>query len=142
MKQFLSRLDHDRIVSAIREAEGGTSGEIRVHITRRRPSDLEGAARARFARLGMSKTAERNGVLFYFCPNQRRFQIFGDSGVHEKCGDDFWKEVAAAMEEKFRQGHFTDGLVLGVAKVGEVLARHFPRRAGDVNELPDEVTED
>lgn len=142
MKQFLSSLHHDRIVSAIREAEGATSGEIRVHITRRKPADLEGAARARFAKLGMSKTAERNGVLFYLCPNQRRFQIVGDSGVHEKCGDDFWKEVAAAMQDKFRQGQFTDGLVLGIAKVGEVLARHFPHRAADVNELPDEVTED
>ena len=142
MKHFLSKLDHDRIIAGIREAESKTSGEIRVHVTRRKPEDLEAAARARFAKLGMAKTAERNGVLFYVCPNLRRFQILGDTGVHEKCGDDFWKEVAAAMEEKFRQGHFTDGLLHGIAKVGEVLARHFPRRPEEKNELPDEVTED
>lgn len=142
MKHLLSRLDHDRVVAAIRKAESGTSGEIRVHVTRRRPADLERAARARFAKLGMDRTAGRNGVLFYLCPNQRRFQILGDTGVHEKCGDDFWKEVAAAMEEKLRQGDFTEGIVLGVEKVGELLVRHFPRRSGGPNELPDEVTQD
>ncbi len=142
MRRFLSRLDQDRIVAAIRDAEGRTSGEIRVHVTRRKPENLEAAARARFTKLGMTKTAEHNGVLFYICPNQRRFQVLGDTGVHEKCGDEFWKEVVSAMEEKFRQGHFTDGLLLGIAKVAEVLARDFPRRSEDRNELPDEVTED
>jgi uncharacterized membrane protein len=142
MKHFLSKLDHDRIVGGIREAEGKTSGEIRVHVTRRKPADLEAAARTRFAKLGMTKTVERNGVLFYICPNLRRFQIVGDTGVHEKCGDEFWKGVASVMEEKFRQGHFTDGVLLGIATVGEVLALHFPNRPEKKNELPDEVTED
>jgi uncharacterized membrane protein len=142
MKPFLSRLERDRVVSAIREAESRTSGEVRVHVTRRKPADLEAAARTRFARLGMDRTAERNAVLFYLCPNIRRFQILGDTGVHEKCGDDFWKGVAAAMEESFRRGHFTEGLIAGIAAVGDVLARHFPARPGDVNELPDDVSED
>ena len=142
MKHFLSRLDHARIVAAIRDAESRTTGEVRVHVTRRKPLDIETAARARFEKLGMAKTAERNGVLFYICPNQRRFRILGDAGIHEKCGDAFWQEVAAAMEESFRRGHFTDGLAAGIAKVGHVLAREFPRRAGDANELPDDVTED
>jgi len=142
MKPFLSRVEHDRVVAAIGEAESRTSGQIRVHVTRRKPEDLEAAARARFARLGMEQTAERNGVLFYICPNVRRFQILGDVAVHEKCGDDFWKEVAGAMEDKFRRGHFTDGLVAGIAAVGSVLARHFPKRPGAPNELPDEVTQD
>jgi uncharacterized membrane protein len=100
MKHFLSRLDHDRIVAGIREAESRTSGEIHVHVTRRKPADIESAARTRFEKLGMTKTAERNGVLFYICPNQRRFRILGDSGVHKKWENDIWPCVAAAMEEQ------------------------------------------
>ena len=46
------------------------------------------------------------------------------------------------MEETFRRGDFTDGLLEGIAKVGDVLALHFPTRPGAGNELPDEVTED
>ena len=33
-KEFLSKLEHDQIVSAIREAESKTSGEIRVYVQR------------------------------------------------------------------------------------------------------------
>jgi uncharacterized membrane protein len=142
MRKFLSKLDSDRIVAAIAGAEKKTSGEIRVHITRRKPDNLEERARRRFELLGMTRTAERNGVLFYVAPNLRRFQILGDSGIHEKCGDSFWKETAAGMEEHFRRGEFTEGLVHGIAKAGDLLAEHFPRTAADVNELPDEVTED
>jgi uncharacterized membrane protein len=142
MRHFFSKLDSDRIVAAIADAEKRSSGEIRVHVTSRKPSNLEERARRRFELLGMTRTAERNGVLIYIAPKLRRFQILGDSGIHEKCGDDFWKETAAAMEERFRRGDFTEGLLHGIGKVGEVLAGHFPRKAGGVNELPDEVTED
>ena len=142
MRKFLSKLDSDRIVAAIADAEKRSSGEIRVHITRRKPDNLEERARRRFELLGMTGTAEHNGVLFYVAPNLRRFQILGDSGIHEKCGDEFWKETAAGMEEHFRRGEFTEGLVHGIAKAGALLAEHFPRTDADTNELPDEVTED
>jgi uncharacterized membrane protein len=142
MRKFLSKLDSDRIVAAIADAEKRSSGEIRVHITRRKPDNLEERARRRFEKLGMTRTAERNAVLFYVAPNLRRFQILGDSGIHEKCGDVFWKETAAGMEEHFRRGEFTEGLVHGIAKAGAILAEHFPRSDADTNELPDEVTED
>ena len=142
MRHFLSKLESDRIVKAIAEAEKKSSGEIRVHVTRHKPDNVEERARRRFELLGMTKTALRNGVLIYIAPNVRRFQILGDSGIHEKLGDDFWKETAAEIEIHFRKGDFTEGIVRGVEKVAEVLAAHFPRSAGDVNELPDEVTED
>jgi uncharacterized membrane protein len=111
-------------------------------VTHRKPSNLEERARRRFELLGMTRTAHRNGVLIYIAPKLRRFQILGDSGIHEKCGDDFWKETAAGMEELFRRGDFTEGLLHGIAKAGDLLAEHFPRADGDANELPDEVTED
>jgi uncharacterized membrane protein len=139
---FFSKLDSNRIVSAIAEAERRSSGEIRVHVTLRKPDDLEARARRRFERLGMTKTAERNGVLFYIAPAVRRFQILGDSGIHERCGHEFWKEIASDMEASFRRGEFTDGVVRGVAKVGDLLARHFPRTAADKNELPNRIDEE
>jgi len=142
MRHFFSKLDSDRIVKAIADAEKKSSGEIRVHVTRRKPDDLGQRARRRFELLGMTKTADRNGVLIYIAPKLRRFQILGDSGIHEKCGDDFWKETAAEIESHFRKGEFTEGIVRGIAMIGDVLAAHFPRQAADVNELPDEVTGD
>ena len=142
MPSFFSKLDNDRIVAAIADAESASSGEVRVHVTHRRPEDIEERARRRFELLGMTKTAERNGVLFYIAPALRRFQILGDVGIHEKCGAEFWKEVAAEMEESFRRGEFTEGILRGVGKVGEVLAAHFPRSSADRDELANTIDEE
>lgn len=139
---FFSKLDNDRIVAAIADAERKSSGEIRVHVTGRKPENLEERARRRFELLGMAKTADSNGVLLYIAPAVRRFQILGDAGIHEKCGPDFWKEVASEMEEHFRRGEFTEGIVQGVRKVGDILVRHFPRSVADKDELPDSLDEE
>jgi uncharacterized membrane protein len=142
-KAFLKQLDHDRIVAAIRDAEARSRGELRVHVARGDVDDVQQAAARQFEAFGMTKTAERNGVLVYVVPASRKFAVIGDTGIHERCGPSFWSEIAATMEADFREGRFTDGIVKGVARAGEALARHFPRAGGaDVNELPDEVTEE
>ena len=135
------KIDHARIVAAIGEAEGRTSGEIRVVISRRTTADAVAAAKIQFERLGMTGTAARNGVLIFLAPCSRSFAVIGDTGVHEKCGDAFWTELAAAMTEHFKRGDFTAGLVLGIARAGALLAENFPRQTDDRNELPNSVEE-
>ena len=142
MASYFSKFDSDRIVAAIAAAEEKSSGEVRVHVTRRVPKNLEERAMRRFYLLGMPKTAGRNGVLIYIAPRARQFRILGDAAIHEKCGASFWTEVAAAMEASFRKGDFTEGVVLGVERVGEVLGRHFPRKSGDRNELSNAIDDE
>ncbi|HET7291122.1 MAG TPA: TPM domain-containing protein [Vicinamibacteria bacterium] len=144
LKSFLNQVDHDRIVAAIAAAEARSRGEIRVHASNRAVADAQKAATEQFERLGMAGTAERNGVLIYVAPLSRSFAIVGDSGIHERCGPDFWRDVAAAMEREFRAGKYTEGIVRGIERAGAALAENFPRGAGgaDRNELPDSVSED
>lgn len=141
---FLKALDNERIVAAIRAAEARSRGEIRVHVTNQPDVEVEAAARAQFEKLEMTQTALRNGVLIYVAPRSQRFAVIGDSGIHERCGAGFWRDVAAAMEADFRAGRFTDGIIEGVTEAGDALARYFPREDAhkDVNELADHVTED
>jgi uncharacterized membrane protein len=142
VKHFFSGVDSDRIVRAIEKAEASSSGEIRVHVTRSDPEDVEDAARKRFAKMGMAVTRERNGVLFYIAPKAQKFHIVGDQAVHEKCGTDFWKATADEMSAAFRRGDFTGGLIAGVDRIGEVLKAHFPSSAENPNEQPDYIDED
>jgi uncharacterized membrane protein len=132
-------IDHVRVVAAIGAAEQRTSGEIRVLVSAEPAEDPIAAARKQFERLGMTRTAARNGVLIFVAPPSHTFAVIGDTGIHEKCGDAFWGELAAAMTEHFKRGDFTDGLVLGIHRAGELLAQHFPRRPDDRNELPDQI---
>jgi uncharacterized membrane protein len=143
-RSFLDTLDHERIVKAIQDAEARSRGEVRVHVSKQAVQDAQTAAARQFEALGMTRTAERNGVLLFVAPVSQTFAVIGDEGIHARCGPDFWKDVTAAMETDFRAGRYTDGIVKGVARVGEALATHFPREEGtaDTNELSDEVTED
>jgi uncharacterized membrane protein len=141
-REFLTKLEHDRIIQAIRETELRTSGEIRVLIQR---GKLKGdpliAAKKKFHRLGMHKTHDRNAVLIFVAPRVHKFAIVGDNAVHQQCGDHFWQSVVARMRAHFRDEKFSDALIEAVREIGTVLAIHFPRTARDTNELPDDVIE-
>jgi uncharacterized membrane protein len=142
MASFFSKFDSEQIVAEIAAAEKRASGEGRGHVTRRVPKDLEARALRRFHRLGMTATAERNGVLIYIAPRARRFHVLGDVAIHEKSGPDFWKEVAAEMEGHFRKGEFTEGAIKAIQHVADALEKHFPRRPDDRDELTNQISED
>jgi uncharacterized membrane protein len=141
--EFNALLDEPAIVNAIREAEARGTGEVRVLVTHQAVADPLTEARRRFASLGMEKTAQRNGVLIFIAPKSRTFAILGDTGIHERGGQDLWNGVAGALGEGFRAGRWTDALEQAIRLVGDELARHFPRTsAADVNELPDAILRD
>ena len=141
-REFLSKLEHERIVSAIREAESKTSGEIRVFIQRGKLSvDPLIVAQKKFQRLGMHKTRERNAVLIFLAPRAHKFAIVGDKAIHEKCGEEFWRRVVDGMRVHFQREKFSHALTEAINEVGKLLATHFPRTSTNANELPDEIVE-
>jgi uncharacterized membrane protein len=143
-RDFLKQLDETKVVRAIQEAEGRTSGEVRVFVTSEAIAGDDAFAHAadRFEKLGMAATRERNAVLLYFAPRSHQFAIIGDQGVHEKFGDALWQGIVSSIREKLLNGHVTEAVADGIAMVGEALAHHFPRRSDDRNELPDTIERD
>ena len=139
---FIKQLREDEIVAAIRAAEKKTSGEVRVFISDKDAADPVAAAQEQFSRLGMTKTSERNAVLIYVAPATRKFAVVGDLGIHKRCGDGFWQNLTQIMNAHFRASEFTEGIVQGIKRAGELLAEHFPRQSDDANELPDRIERD
>ena len=138
-KEFLEKLDQDRIVKAIQNAEEKTSGEIRIHVQPKSGSDIRQFAERTFERLGMTKTALRNGVLLFIASEENRFAILGDRGIDQKVPPGFWDEIAAKLTIRFKNNEFTDGIVEAIHASGERLKEYFPRATDDVNELPDQI---
>src|ERR1700719_2141737 len=138
-KEFLSKLEHDRIVAAIRDAESKTSGQIRVFVQRGKLEvDPLIAAQRKFHRLGMHKTPERNAVLIFVAPRAHKFAVVGDKAIHEKCGESFWQRLVDGMREHFRNEKFTDAVVDAIEEAGRALVAHFPKRPTSTK-LPDEI---
>lgn len=142
VQAFRHQLDEPRIVAAIAESERHTSGQIRVFISEKEIEDAFERAKARFLALGMEQTRNRNAVLIYFAPRSHKFAVVGDTGVHERCGEDFWRQLIGVMQESLKNRQFTEAVILAIEKCGALLAQHFPPEADGTNELPDQIERD
>ncbi|MGE0610481.1 MAG: TPM domain-containing protein [Pirellulales bacterium] len=135
----LSPADSAAIHAAVAAAEARTSAEIKVVVVRYCWSDIRVLAQRLFVQNQLDRTQGRNAVMILLVLVNREFLVFGDQGIHEKVGSEFWLQVRDAIREKLAAGELAHGVCAGVERVGEQLARYFPRAADDINEISDEV---
>lgn len=140
-RSFFSEEETRIIVKAIRHAENQTSGEVRVYVERR-CSWVDAIDRAAeiFFSLKMEKTEQRNAVLIYVAIKDRQLAVFGDEGIHQKVGNEYWNRVVSEMLGSFNTNNYAEGIANCAIQVGDALKTHFPfNRDTDKNELPDEI---
>lgn len=139
-RQFFTPEEQQHILDAISEAERNTSGEIRVHLENSCRGNLLDRAAEWFHHLRMHRTERRNGVLFYLAIRDQQFAILGDQGINQVVPADFWDQIKARMQARFRNGEFLEGLQDGIREAGHQLKQHFPYQTNDVNELPNDIS--
>lgn len=140
IEDFLTKPEEQEIVESIGKAEKNTSGEIRVHIENETSVAAINRAMEVFRNLNMEDTQERNGVIIYVAVKSHQFAIYGDKGINEKVGADFWNSTKEAMQNHFKSGNFKQGLIDGILKAGEQLQKYFPYAEGDTDELSNEIS--
>ena len=133
--------EKDLVVAAIKAAECKTSGEVRVYIESKcrfvKPVDR---AFEIFQKLNMQNTAQRNAVIVYVAMKDRQLAVYGDKGIHEKVGNEFWNEAVNEMLQQFNSSNYASGIATVVTEIGKALQAHFPYDAQtDINELPDDI---
>jgi putative membrane protein len=97
-------------------------------------------AEEQFLAKNLSATRDRTGVLIYVSAAERMAELLADQGIHEQVGEGVWKSAMASLTDGLRRGEAAAGFVDAIAQCAQVLASHFPARAGDnPNELPDAV---
>lgn len=138
---FFSADETERILAAIQSAERRTSGEVRIFVESHcRFVDATDRAAEIFFQLKMDETEQRNGTLLYVAVRDHQVAVFGDAGIHEKVGQQYWEKEVAKMLHQFRSQNLADGMVECINDIGEALQAHFPfNRDTDKNELPDEI---
>lgn len=140
VEDFLTPLEEQEIVSAIRTAELATSGEIRVHIELHKQVPALERAQEIFRLLKMDNTKEENGVLIYIAVGNQELAICGDRGINTKVTEDFWESTKDKMIAQFKKGNFKEGIIDGVHFTGQKLGQFFPWRQDDENELSNEIS--
>lgn len=137
--EFLMVDEAAAVEAVVKEAEKRTSAEIKVVVVRHCWDDIRRKAARVFRKFGLEGTEQRNCVLILLVVANREFLIYGDQGIHEKVGLDFWDDVRDRMRSKFAEDKFGEGICEGVRLVGEKLAEYFPYQVGDKDEISDEV---
>jgi uncharacterized membrane protein len=140
-KEFFSEEEKQQLIAAIQQAEQSTSGEVRVFVESRcRYVNAADRAKEVFFSMEMDRTQLRNATLIYVAVKDHQAAVYGDEGIHQKVGAEYWKKVVANMLRHFRNEKLADGICQGIIELGEALQTYFPyNQDTDKNELPDEI---
>ena len=111
-----------------------TPGSTKTRRVRRRAIMLFKAGAER-------RTLGRTGILIYLSMAEHRAEIVGDEAITKVTTPETWGEAMTALLTLVKAGKPGDGIVAAVGIIGEVLAEHFPRSIGDINEIPDKLIE-
>ena len=141
---FINDDDFLHISNKIKEFELLTAGEISVSIKEKRKfsqrnKSIKEIAEEEFFRLGIDKTRDKTGILIFLMLTDRQFHIVADKGIHEKVADSTWDDLKNQIQKFFVEGKFAEGLIWGVEEVGKILAKHFPIKPDDTNEISNRV---
>jgi len=136
---MLEEREIKRLEAKITALETMTTAEFKIIICSHAWFGLKRKARALFNKYNLNKTKDRNAVLIMLVENDREFLIYGDEGIHNKVGDEFWQSTRQTMAGFFRQGEIANGLSTGLHLIADALTEHFPGHNADTNEISNEI---
>jgi uncharacterized membrane protein len=141
---FFNDDDFLDISNMVKEMEKITSGEIRVAIKEeadflKKKKDIKILAEEEFYKLKMDSTRDKTGILIYVLLPKRKFYILADSGINEKVDQAVWDVMRDEMQVEFQKGHYLEGIIKTIEKVGNLLTQYFPIKHDDTNELSNKV---
>lgn len=96
-------------------------------------------AKREFVNLGIAKTEGATGVLVMISLHEHEAIVLADRAINDKVPPDTWSREVKILLDGIRAGRAGEGISSAVADIGTHLAKHFPRRDDDRNELPDDV---
>lgn len=98
----------------------------------------ERAIRA-FYEKGLYKTRDDTGVLFFLSLFEHKVWVLADEGIYSKISQENLQEYAQDIATSVKKGTAGEALCREIRNVGEILARHFPIKQDDTNELSNKV---
>jgi hypothetical protein len=134
----------DAIARAIGESEKTHRGELRFAVEvgldfiplARGITPRERALEV-FSQLRVWDTAENSGVLVYIELVDHAIEIVADRGIAAQVPQEQWSAICRRMEVAFRTRHYREGALAAIGEISLLLAKHFPARDANPNELPD-----
>ena len=139
INKYFPEDDLKEIQRALDDVEKNTSGQIIMSLRSKKTlleklySHHELAIKD-FDVLGVANTRERTGIMIFIIFEERYYDIIADEGIFAKISDDVWNKMEETLKEEFRKENYSGGILTMIGKIGEVLSKEFPTRAGSAND--------
>lgn len=132
------------IARAVAESEKRHDAELRFAVEAgltfaalRRGQTARQRAVEVFSQLRVWDTEHNSGVLIYVQLVDRKVEILADRGVSALVPQVEWDAICRRLEQSYRRREFEQGTLAAIDEITTRLARHFPPREANPNELPD-----
>lgn len=96
---------------------------------------VERMARKYFATL--PPTRDHTTLLIYLSLSEQVVFILPDVSIDRRIKLSYWMQPVQVIARAMKQGKHAQGMCEAIGMIGQELAKHFPRQADDINELPD-----
>jgi len=92
-----------------------------------------------FLAQNLQTTKGRTGMLIYVSFAEHFAGVIADNAIYEKVPQETWEQVVREVTGHLSRGALDKGLIAAIDACGKLLAKHFPPRRHDANELPNHL---
>lgn len=111
----------------------------RLASPRRIADAVHAFALASFAEHRLHLTRDHTGILILVSLLEHRVEVLADHGIDAKVEPGTWQEIVGIATAGLKSNRACEALCKAIARCGEILAVHFPRREDDLDELPNRI---
>lgn len=104
-----------------------------------RRSRVRRVALQQFMAHGLHATRDRTGVLIFAAMADHEVEVIADAGIYSRTTPEFWGSAVSTLINGIRRKDPIGGMEGAIAICGDALAKHFPPREDDSNEVPDHL---
>lgn len=92
-----------------------------------------------FHRAGMGATEGKTGILIFLSLMEHQAVVLADKGIAGRLPQDTWQGVISTALAGAKSGKWNESLEAALRECGSLLQKHFPKQAGDRDELSNHV---
>lgn len=104
-----------------------------------RQREVEEGALGAFFRRGINDTIDHTGILLYISLFEHKVRVVADKGISETVDQEVWQAIVDIIISGIHEKRQGTAVAAAVDRCGQILARHFPVKPGDRNELADTI---
>ncbi|MBW1649260.1 MAG: TPM domain-containing protein [Deltaproteobacteria bacterium] len=92
-----------------------------------------------FIESGVCYTKKKTGILIFISILEHRVELIADKGISQKIEAAKWNRIVNHIIEGIKKDKIAQHLSNAVSECGDLLAKHFPIKKDDINELSDDI---